>query len=239
MPIRPRPPAFAAALVALACSTPAPAQEHTRMEPVWIEAAAPDGEEGHTFPALLNLPPGWMVGDAAALVLFDAPWPGLARENLVAALLDEGAAVLELDANAAREFGPENPRAGPEPTAAELALDVRAAVGGLRRDTGAGLVVALGHGAGGNAAVLAASADRMAARPDDAGLAAAASLGPGLAHFALGGAAPGRGWPVRAERLCRVLAAVVAAPSGARTEAECRRALADPGGTYAAAAKAR
>ncbi len=242
MPIRPHPPAFAVAALAaaLACAAPALAQEHARMEPIWIETAASLGKEGSlTVPALLNLPPGWTVGDAAVLVLSDAPWPGSARENLASALLDEGAAVLELDSNAARGFGPENPRAGPEPTAAELALDVRAAAEALRRDTGAGLVVALGHGAAGDAAVLAASVERRAAHPDGAGLVAAASLGPGPARFALGGAAPGRGWPVRAQRLCRVLAAVVAAPAGARTEAECRRALADPGEPYAVAAKAR
>lgn len=239
MPIRFRSPASAAAACAvLACSTPAPASEPARTEAVWIEEAAPDGEQGRTIPVLLDLPPGWSVGDAAVLVLVDAPWPGLSRENLVAALLDERAAVLELDGNAAWGFGPDNPRAGPEPTVAELALGVRAAVGALRRDTGAGLVVALGHGAGGEAAVLAASLERTAARPDGAGLVAAASLGPGPASFALGGAAPGRGWPVRAERLCNVLAAV-ASDSGARSEAECRRALAGPAETYAAAAKGR
>ena len=241
MPIRPRrSPAFAAAaaFALLTPSAPAFAQEHTRTEPVWIEDVGPDGEESRTVPALLNLPPGWMIGDAAALVLSDAPWPGLAREKLVSALLDEGAAVLEFDANAARGFGPENPRVGPEPTAAELALDVRAAVETLRRHTGAGLVVALGHGVGGDAAVLAASLERTAALPDGAGLVAAASLGPGPAGFALGGAAPGGGWPIRAERLCNVLAAVAPA-SGARSEAECRRALAGPAETYAAATKAR
>ena len=45
-------------------------------------------------------------------------------------------------------------------------------------------------------------------RADGAGLvAAAASLGPGPARFVLGGAEPGRGWPVRAELLCGMLAA--------------------------------
>ena len=242
MPIRPRPPASAIAALAtiLACAMPALAQEHTRVEAVWIETAALPGKGGSlTIPALLNLPPGWTIGDAAVLVLSDAPWPGLARENLVSALLEEGAAVLELDSNAARGFGPENPRAGPEPTAAELTSDVRAAAEALRRDTGAGLVAALGHGAAGDAVMLAASVERIATRPDGAGLVAAASLGPGPARFALGDAAPGRGWPVRARCLCRALAAVVAAPSGARTEAECRWALAEPGETYAVATKAR
>lgn len=221
-------PAFVALLAALACSAPAPATEHTRIEPVWIETVAPDGEEIHTVPALLNLPPGWMVGDAAALVLSDGPWPELARERLVSALLEEGAAVLEFDVTAARDAGRDDARVGPEPTAAELALDVRAAAEVLRRDTGAGLVVALGHGTGGTAAVLAASLERTGADAGGARLAAAASLGPEPPRFSLGSAAPGRGWPVRAELLCGVLAAVAVA-SEAPAHAECRRALLGPG----------
>ncbi len=126
-------------------------------------------------------------------------------------------------------------RAGPPPTAAELASDLRGAVETLQRDASAGLVVALGRGAGGDAAVLAAAAAR--AVPGSDGLAAGASLGPGPAAFMLGGVPSGgemgmgvhRGWPVRAERLCRVLA-TTAVPQEARAEAECRRALVQPGG---------
>lgn len=214
------------AAAALAClAAPASALEHTRMEPVWIESAAPDGEEGHTAAALLNLPPGWMIGDAAALVLSDASWPGLARERLVAALLDEEAAVLEFDATAARRIGPEAARLGPEPTTAETALDLRAAADTMRRQIGAGLVVTLGHGAAGEAALLAAALERTAGPAGGKGVTvAAASLGPGAPRFALGGAAPGRGWPVRAERLCMVLAAV-RVPADASAERQCLRAL--------------
>lgn len=225
-PARRSPAPVIAALAAFACSAPALALEHTRLEPVWFETAAPDGGAGHTAQALLNLPPGWLIGDAGVVILSDRTWPGLARERLVAALLEEEAAVLEFDVAAARGPGPENAR--PEaPVAAELMPGVRGAVRALRRDAGAGLVVALGYGAGGEAAVLSASPERTTV-PEDTGLVAAASLGPGPARFALGGAAPGRGWPVRAERLCGVLAKA-AAPSEARAEAECRRALLDPG----------
>jgi hypothetical protein len=233
MPVRSRPQAPALpVIVALASAltawaAPAATPEHTRMEPLWIETADANAGEGHTVTALLNLPPGWMFGDAAALVLSDGPWPELVRERVVSALLEERAAVLEFDATASRSTGP-------EPTAAELTLDVRAAAEALRRDIGVGLVVAIGHGAGGNAALLAASLDRTALRPDgDAGLlAAAVSLGPGPARFALGGAEPGPGWPIRAERLCGVVAAVATALKP-DTRAECQRALLKPGAAYA------
>src|SRR3712207_2590846 len=98
--------AFAAALALLACPVPTLAQEHARMELVWVSATGQEGGAGQIVPALLTLPPGWMTGDAAAVVLADAPWPGRARERLAAALLEEAAAVLELDVGAARGFSP-------------------------------------------------------------------------------------------------------------------------------------
>jgi hypothetical protein len=232
MPVRFRPQAPALAVIAalaaalLAWAAPAAPPQYSRVEPLWIDTSNPDGEEGHTVTALLNLPSGWMFGDAAALVVSDAPWPELVRERLVSALLDERAAVLEIDAIDFQNTG-DRPR--PE----ELAPLVRAAVETLRRDTGAALVVALSHGAGGAAVVRAALLDRTATRPDGEGLlAAAASLGPGPARFALGGAEPGRGWPIRVEHLCGVLAAVaVASEPGFR--AECLRALLGPSEAYA------
>lgn len=235
MPKRARSPAFAAALAAaglVLTAAPAPGTEHTRLEPVWIDALGSDGTAGHTMPALLSVPPAWTVGDAAVVVLSEGPWPGLARERTVAALLSEGAAVLELDVTAARGFSPDNARTGPPATAEELLPDLRGATEALRRDAGAGLVVALGHGAGGDAAVLAAEIERAAVPPGAApGLVAAASLGPGPARFALGGAPPGRGWRVRAELLCGVLA-TEALPLERGAEGECRRALAGQGEAY-------
>jgi len=235
MPMRHR--RLSAPVAALAAALAWPASpvlgtEHTRMEPVWIDTVAPDGAAGHTIPALLNLPSAWMVGDAAVLILSDGPWPGLARERLVARLLGEGAAVLELDVTAARGFGPENAKVGPPATADELLPDVRGAVETLRRDAGAGLVVALGHGAGGDAAVLEAEAERASQPGGAGGIAAAASLGPGPAHFALGGAETGRGWPFRAGLLCEMLA-TEALPFEPGAGAECRRALVGPGEAYA------
>ena len=221
-----------AAFVGAAAPTPA-ASEETHVEAFWVEASASGGRAGRAVPALLELPPGWMAGDAAAVVLSDRPWPGLARERLIGALLDEGAAVLAIDAGAARGSSPENAHAGPpRRAAAELMADLRDAVEALQRDAAAGLVVALGHVAGGDAAVLAAAAAR--AERGGSGVSAGASLGPGPATVVLGGVPSGgdmgvhRGWPVRAQRLCRVLAAT-AVPSDARAEAECRRALVGPG----------
>jgi hypothetical protein len=234
MPTHPRgaPTRIAAALAALACpAASAFATEHTRLEPIWIETVKPDGAVGHTIPALLNMPTAWMVGDAAVVVLSDGPWPGLGRERLVAGLLGEGAAVLELDVTTSRGFSPENAKMGPPATPEELLPDVRGAADTLRRDAGAGLVVALGHGAGGDAAVLAAGLERTA-RPGAGSAIAAASLGPGPAQFALGGAETGRGWPTRARLLCGVLA-TQALPFELGAEANCRQALAGPGEAHA------
>jgi hypothetical protein len=233
--------ALVAALAALAGpAAPAPAKDQTHMEPFWLDATGSKGEADRTVQALLSTPPGWMVGDAAVVVLSDGPWPGQAREQFVAALLDEEAAVLELDVNSALRLASEGTRAGrlPPPTAAaELVPHVRGAAEALRKDAGAGLVVAVGYGAGGEAAALAASLERSMPPVGGPGLVAAASLGPEPARFALGGADPGRGWAIRAGRLCEVLAAAVA--SQPRAEAECVRALAGPAEAYAARAAKR
>jgi len=196
--------------VALA-GTAARAADDISVEPLWIAAADPTGAGFRTLPALLNLPLGWGIGDAAVLVVQDGPWLDALNQRLSAGLLDEGAAVLELDVNTARGFSPENAHNAPPLTADDLLPDVHAAVLALQRDVGAGLVVAVGRGSGGDAAV-------RAARPDDGdlpseasgGLAAAASLGPGPPRFVLGPAATGRGWPVRADLLCRVLSTATA-----------------------------
>lgn len=234
MPTRSRPFAPTAALAAvLACPAgPVLATEYTLMEAVWINAVAPDGSARRTVPALLNVPPAWTVGDAAVVVLSDGPWPGLARERTVAALLGEGAAVLEFDVAAARGFDPGNAGATPPAAAEELLPDVRGAADTLRRDVGAGLVAALGHGAGGEAAVLAADLEPAVRPTAGPAIAAAASLGPGPARFALGGASAGRGWPIRARLLCGVLAAE-ALPFEPDAEANCQRALVGPGEAYA------
>ncbi len=231
---RSSPALVAIAAATLACSAvPAPASEKTSVEPVRFALASAGGGAGHAVPALLDVPPGWMPGDAAVVVVSDKSWSGPARGRLVAALLDEGAAVLELDPDAARGSGPaENARPGPPPSVSELAVGLGGLVGTLKQDVAAGLVVVLGHGAGGDAALLAAAAARAESGGDRP--AAGASLGPGPAAFALGGVPSGgemgthRGWPVRAARLCGVLAAAVTPPDAHAAEGECRRALVEP-----------
>jgi hypothetical protein len=139
------------------------------------------------------VPPGWSSGDAA-VILSPGAWPEGLRDRLVAAMLESGAAVLELGLA----------RAGGGGTGA-LALDM---IGGLRllRDVeGAGLVVAIGFGAGGDAAL---AAERVAPAEAD-GFAAAVRLGPDMPAFASGTVPEAEAWPVRVPLFCGVLAGVL------------------------------
>ena len=158
-----------------------------------------EGGEGHHAP--LTMPMSWRSGDAAAFVLAEARAPDLARERLVGMLIADGAAVLELVAGA-----DEAPRA----LAAALAI--------LRRDWGAGLVVAIGTGPRSGAAVL-DGAGR--GEGGSLGYAAAAALGGGAARFAPG--AWDEEWPPRAGLFCEVLAR--AAPGDAALREGCRATL--------------
>uniref|UniRef100_UPI001F424FB4 hypothetical protein n=1 Tax=Falsiroseomonas oryziterrae TaxID=2911368 RepID=UPI001F424FB4 len=64
--------------------------------------------------------------------------------------------MLELDANAARGFSADSGADPPAPTTQTLPQDLAGALTALRRDVGAGRVVAIGHGLGGEAVMLAA-----------------------------------------------------------------------------------
>ncbi|WP_270939153.1 hypothetical protein, partial [Falsiroseomonas oryzae] len=110
-------------------ATPAAAFEHTRFEALWVEPVRPDALR--PLPALLNLPAAWRPGDAAAVLLFDPPGaPGL-RDALLGALLDRGAAVLELDANTAQGFSADSDHDPPPPTVESLTTDLFAALAEL------------------------------------------------------------------------------------------------------------
>jgi hypothetical protein len=180
--------------------------EHTQFTAVWV--SDPDTPSIARAPGLLNVPPGWGSGDAA-VILSPGAWPDGLRDRLVAALLDSGAAVLEIGLA----------RAGGGGTAA-LARDM---VGGLRllRDVeGAGLTVAIGFGDGGDAALV---AERVA--PADAeGFAAAVRLGPGAAAFASGAVAEAESWPMRVPLFCGVLAGALRA-GAAEFAASCEAGL--------------
>jgi hypothetical protein len=208
-------PTAAAVAVALAAALPSAgaAVEYTRFESLWFEQASPRSAPAPTalaqVSALLNLPPGWMAGDAAVLMVGDRSDPKDARDRLVAALIGEGAAVLELDAHPAAQgwSPPDSAVASAPPAPRDLLPGLFGALLALRRDAGAGLVVAVGYAAGGQAALLATAeteADRHLG-PGGPRFAAAASLGPGRSAFAAGAAAPPaeEGWPARAAALRR------------------------------------
>jgi hypothetical protein len=231
-----------AATLLLGLAAPAAALEHTRFEPLWIDPAFAPGEPPavpYDVPALLNLPPGWMLGDAAAVIIADPPpaqpWP----DRLTAALLAAGAAVLELDVFAARGLAPDSD-GNPALATRDLLADAFGTLLALRREAGAGVVVLLGTGIGGEAALLAGE-EAVAARhvgPAGPRFAAVAGLGPGRPGFAAGVVPPAReAWGQRAPLLCALLARAVAhaalpltgdatAPwSEAMLDEECRAAL--------------
>jgi len=162
--------------------------ENTQYLPVWIaEQFRPAGGA----PALLNMPPGWVVGDAAVVVAPGGPWEAGQRDLLVSALLDSGAAVLELN----------EPR--DRPRAAAIRADLAEAERTLRDIFGAGLLVAVGTGEGGDAALEAAEALGAAGA-----YVAAVRLGPGAPAFRGGVAPAAEAWQVRAPLLCDLLAGV-------------------------------
>jgi pimeloyl-ACP methyl ester carboxylesterase len=225
-------PALAALAVVLA--RPSAAFEHTRFQPVVV--ASEEAAESLRVPATLNIPAGWQPGHGAAVLLFDPPAAPALRDSLLVALLDSGAAVLELDANTAHGFSTEADRDPPPPTAEGLVRDLAGALTFLREDAQAGVVVAIGHGLGGDAVMLAA-----ATRGEKGGLAAHVSLGPGAPRFATGGPVPAaEGWPHRVPMLCESLAwAAEAVPTPvdphraatdrlAETARACAAALAPP-----------
>ncbi len=204
-------------VLATAAALPAAAFEYTRFEPLWMETGPPGA--WRDTPALLNLPAGWHAGDAAVILLTDRGEPDALHGALLVSLIEEGTAVLELATGAT---------AGP----GVLRADVDTALRELRRQAGAGLVVAIGLGSRAEAAL---------AGPGSPGLAAVATLGPGPATFrSPDPPPPAEGWGLRAPLLCTALASAkasgstplppgVVAAGAAETDAACRAALV-PGG---------
>jgi len=143
-------------------------------------------------PALLNLPAGWLSGDAAVVLAPGGAWPEGLRDRLVAVLLESGAAVLEVT----------SPRRGPGRSEAVAAQDMLAALRMLREVQGAGLIIAIGFGEGGEAALAAA----RSAPHGGEGFAASVRLGPGVPGFVAGEPAAIEAWPLRAPLFCDLLA---------------------------------
>jgi len=180
--------------------------EPVQVLPAWI---FPGGD--HSGPARLALfkhPPGWRSGDAAVLLVPGADWPAGAREALREAMLAADAAVLEMA----------------EPPPGLLLPQLSDALRVLRRDHGAGLVVVIGRGASGQAALELREATRPEAAPVFSPFAALIRLGPGAPGFVAGQAARAENWPHRARLLCDLLTAAPLADVPGLPEA-CRAAL--------------
>lgn len=195
---------------------PSVAGEPARVETLRIEpgAAASLGGTPAAYDGLLTKPLGWSVRDPAVVVLWEEPGAEALRSRVIDALLDEGAAVLELDPHAARGVSPENAHAPPPPTARELLPDLFAAISALHRSARVdGEVAAVGYGAAGSAAMRLAASEATAALhvgADGPRFAGTIALGPGRPAFALGAVADGD-WGPRILRLCGAVSVVVEA----------------------------
>lgn len=178
--------------------------EYTQFLPVWL--APGPGLPEHPVPALLNLPPGWQAGDAAVVVVRGRDAPQAIRDEFSAAVIDSGAALLELHLRADQEE--------------DLPGTFAEALNTLRIGYGAGLVVAVGYGRVAEVTLGLMEAERGKA----GGYTAAAVLEPGAAVVAAGALPPpGEAWPVRAPLLCEVLG--TALPGEAGFSDGCARAL--------------
>ncbi len=202
-----------------AAAPPDPPIESHHVEALWIGHGEAAHEGGAETAGLLTAPPGWTSGDAAAVVIGDAPGDERTRARLFDALLAGDAAVLELDA---RSPGHRTPGCGVAASAPLRPQDLQPrlfdALLALRRDYGAGLVVAIGFGPVGEAVLSGGDEASAAHRLGDTGprFAALAFLGPGQPRFVAGATPPpDENWPARAGPLCAILASAVAAPPGA------------------------
>jgi hypothetical protein len=218
----------AAMLGAILNAAPAGADEYARFAPLpYVLAVHAERHGGCNRLALMNMPSVWQGGDAAALLLTHAALRDPLRDSLVAALLQAGAAVVEaVTGTEARCAGGDAEETEAEASPADP-VDVLFALLDAARRAGAGLVVAIGYGPGGAAALDAVRAE--AAMPhragSAAGFAAAAALGRGRPAFVLGSPMPdAEAAPLRLRLLCDALDAVVDGLGEAAREA------AEPGG---------
>lgn len=152
---QPQAPGHRAARIGLGVKRPA-------ITPVHLPSGAP--VPAGLLPGLLIVPQGWPQGGGMVVLTWDGLAPFSKRDGLLlSGLLDACFAVLQLDLATPRGFAVDSNRTPPEPTVEGLAADLLAAAAALRRDHGAGTVVALGHGQGGEAALLAAARGALSA----------------------------------------------------------------------------
>lgn len=223
------------AALALGAAAPASGGEYTTFHPLWVTpATGPGAPSGCRSVALLNLPAGWQPGDVAVVLMTTAPVADPLRDPLVAALLQEGAAVLEIVSAPGRLCWAEDEEdevasAPPDPIA-----DLLGALRAVTFDGGAGMAIAIGYGTG-TAMALDAVRDDVAAHYLGARtvrFAAGAVLGDGPPRFVLRPPRTGQRASVRLGVLCEALRQVGSGPdAAAQTQQEttveaCRATLA-------------
>ena len=213
-------------LVAAPCVLAAPrfAEAQDRFAAVsllWVRAQAQAGAgQGCARLLMLNLPGAWSAGDAAVILFAEDDAALRAQRHLTAALLQEAAAVLEF---------PSGPAEGCALRESDQVGEVLGALQDLGVQVGAGLVVAIGVGQAGPAA-LAAAQEEVAGRylgPAGPRLAAGIALQQGAPPaFAAGPPPPlTEGWRLRAPLLCDAVGAATGGPAVAQA---CRAALVPP-----------
>jgi hypothetical protein len=222
------------------------------VEPIWIEPVSiepPGVAESPSVPGIFEQPAGWVPGDAVAVLLSSHTGPDTARERLIARLLSEGAAVLELYAPRGLAADASFLHGTVRKSPAELLPSLFGALLTARRDYGAGVVVVLANGTAlVDEVALRATSETIAAEylgatgPRFTAAGALGSLGRAAA-FRLGAAPPSiERWPSRVPRLCAILGDVAADLAGGQThqvaastaERDCSEALLRPGHSVAA-----
>ena len=215
-------------------AVPAAATEYTRFVPLpYVATPMSADATGCAGVALMNIPSTWQPGDAAVLLLTDWSLRDPRRDALVAVLLEERAAVVEVAAGAPTHCDGDTEatsRLAPPEDPIALMFTLLDAT----RRAGAGLVVALGYGPGSGIATQVVR-EEIAARylPHGAPrFAAAAMMADGEPAFLLGPPSERReAAPERFRRFCGALgqaagdAAETQRPEGLRTAALCVAAL--------------
>ncbi len=185
--------------------------DNARFLPLRIGLAPAPPAEGHggDLPGLLTLPATWQPGGPAVILLLDGPALPQVHDRLVAALVGQGDAVLELQAMEQRLpalFG---------------------ALIALRRDLGAGWVAAVGEGPTAQTVLLALDTQVAADFTGQAGprLGAAVALGDRMPDFARSEQETAQAEaPLHLRRLCRAVGEAMPAV----VEARCRASLTLP-----------
>lgn len=185
----------AAALAACIVNVAAVADEYVTYE--MLDVAVGTAPGCRTL-ALVSLPSAWHSGDGAAVVVTRERTQEAARDQLVAMLIEQRTAVVEI---------------GPVTCAAAVAGDAgivasaRGALAAVTRTMGAGPVVAVSYGRGGAAVIDALrAAPAGGAAAEGQGFVAAVALGDGPATFARGADMARRNQvPLRLAALCDAL----------------------------------